>query len=208
MLYAQSSVLGQENPAFDGDSGVTQIAAAFNTEEKNGPPDLVSTIVRNPTITLPLYEISLNGNHNTDKQSGPKQKNNNNNDKGNYLDGDGKKNAKSMDEGEGGDDDDDEDGEDTRCGLGCCSPEWIQSYATKRTFMVIFSLLGVIQGMTWSYFTATITSLEKRFKISSQTAGKNMKHEMTRHDRFLFGILPVKNCMQTKMVRVLQKKIN
>jgi hypothetical protein len=58
-----------------------------------------------------------------------------------------------------------------RCGIGCFSPSWIQKLATKQAFMIVFSLLAIIQSMSWSYFTATITTLEKRFKISSQTAG-------------------------------------
>lgn len=59
-----------------------------------------------------------------------------------------------------------------RCGLGgCFSPEWLQVLASKKAFMVVFSFLAVIQGMTWAYFTATITTLEKRFKITSQTMG-------------------------------------
>jgi hypothetical protein len=64
------------------------------------------------------------------------------------------------------------DSDSTRCGIGCFKPSWIQMFATKRAFMLVFSVLAVIQGMSWAYFTATITTLEKRFKISSQTAGK------------------------------------
>jgi len=66
---------------------------------------------------------------------------------------------------------DDETDVDYQCGIGAFKPQWIQKFATKKAFMVVFTLLGVIQGMTWSYFTATISTLEKRFKISSQTAG-------------------------------------
>jgi hypothetical protein len=73
-----------------------------------------------------------------------------------------KKNLDTFDDGE----------DDYSCGFGPFRPEWIQRFATKKAFMVVFTLLGVIQGMTWSYFTATISTLEKRFKISSQTAGK------------------------------------
>ncbi|ODN05136.1 Solute carrier organic anion transporter family member 1C1 [Orchesella cincta] len=57
------------------------------------------------------------------------------------------------------------------CGIGPFQPEWIQKFASKKAFMVVFSLLAIVQSMCWSYFTATITTLEKRFKISSQTAG-------------------------------------
>ncbi|CAG7725964.1 unnamed protein product [Allacma fusca] len=61
--------------------------------------------------------------------------------------------------------------EDTLCGFACFRPKWMQKFANKTTFMVIFSLLAVIQGMGWSYMTGTITTIQKRFKISSQTTG-------------------------------------
>jgi len=44
----------------------------------------------------------------------------------------------------------DENGFDTRCGLAGFSPEWLQTYATKRTFIAVFTILGFIQGMSWS----------------------------------------------------------
>lgn len=62
--------------------------------------------------------------------------------------------------------------EDNLCGFGGFHPQWMQRFASKKAFMVVFSILAIIQSMCWSYFTATITTLEKRFKISSQTAGK------------------------------------
>lgn len=68
--------------------------------------------------------------------------------------------------------DNDEEEEGNFCGIGSWRPDWLQKFASKKAFMVVFSLLAIIQSMCWSYFTATITTLEKRFKISSQTAGK------------------------------------
>jgi len=68
--------------------------------------------------------------------------------------------------------------EPERCGIGCCSPNWIQRMATRQAFMMVFSILAIVQGMSWSYFTATITTLEKRFKISSQTAGNDERAEI------------------------------
>jgi len=45
--------------------------------------------------------------------------------------------------------------ETTRCGFGCFSPEWLQVFASKKAFMVVFALLAVIQGSSWAYFSAT-----------------------------------------------------
>ncbi|ODM96224.1 Solute carrier organic anion transporter family member 1C1, partial [Orchesella cincta] len=153
---------GQDNPAFDPEPK--------STTGKKNEPDLVSALVHNPSISLPLYEISLNGKNKaisaTDNSTLDANDESN---RDHYLNG---KTGKNSDAENGLDDEEDEDdNKDMRCGLGCFSPEWIQPYATKPVFMVVFTLLGVIQGMSWSYFTATITTLEKRFKISSQTAG-------------------------------------
>lgn len=65
--------------------------------------------------------------------------------------------------------------EEFLCGIGPFKPEWMQKFASKKAFMLVFSLLAIIQSMCWAYFTATITTLEKRFKISSQTAGEKNK---------------------------------
>jgi hypothetical protein len=47
-----------------------------------------------------------------------------------------------------------EEAEEIRCGLGSCfSPQSLQFLASKKAFMFVFSLLAVIQGMTWAYFT-------------------------------------------------------
>ncbi|CAL8072089.1 unnamed protein product [Orchesella dallaii] len=159
------SIHGQDNPAFDPEPK--------STTEKSNEPDLVSALVHNPSISLPLYEISLNGKNKaileTDNSTSDENGDSTILNRDIYQNGSVGKNGDA--ENGSNTDDDEENHKDMRCGLGCFSPEWIQSYATKRVFMVVFTLLGVIQGMTWSYFTATITTLEKRFKISSQTAG-------------------------------------
>lgn len=42
----------------------------------------------------------------------------------------------------------------------------------KSLFMLTFSILAIIQGMSYTYFSATLTTLEKRLKISSKTASE------------------------------------
>ena len=66
----------------------------------------------------------------------------------------------------------DEHDEDTQCGFAFCRPACMQRFANKTYFMVVFSLLAVVQSMGWSYMTGTITTIQKRFKISSQTTGE------------------------------------
>jgi hypothetical protein len=58
------------------------------------------------------------------------------------------------------------------CGLGpCFRPAWLQKFATPRFFLIVYGLLGTIQAMAYVYFVATLTTLEKRFKIPSKTTG-------------------------------------
>jgi len=64
------------------------------------------------------------------------------------------------------------DKEEMRRQLGPWSPKFVKSCATKFLFMLVFSLLAIVQGSSFTYFSATITTLEKRLKISSETASE------------------------------------
>ncbi|XP_037958813.1 solute carrier organic anion transporter family member 74D-like [Teleopsis dalmanni] len=57
------------------------------------------------------------------------------------------------------------------CGLASWHPLWMQKYATTKMFMAVYGLLGTIQAMSYMYFIVTLTTIEKRFKIPSQTTG-------------------------------------
>lgn len=58
------------------------------------------------------------------------------------------------------------------CGIFGVSPKWLQRYVTQRCFLVVYGLLGTIQAMSSLYFVVTLTTIEKRFKIPSQTTGE------------------------------------
>ncbi|XP_011185747.2 solute carrier organic anion transporter family member 74D [Zeugodacus cucurbitae] len=60
---------------------------------------------------------------------------------------------------------------DYLCGLAKWHPAWMQRYATTKSFMIVYGLLGTIQAMSYMYFVVTLTTIEKRFKIPSQTTG-------------------------------------
>ncbi|XP_017464094.1 PREDICTED: solute carrier organic anion transporter family member 4C1 isoform X2 [Rhagoletis zephyria] len=60
---------------------------------------------------------------------------------------------------------------DHLCGLTWWHPAWMQRYATTKSFMAVYGLLGTIQAMSYMYFVVTLTTIEKRFKIPSQTTG-------------------------------------
>lgn len=69
------------------------------------------------------------------------------------------------------DGDSDSDDEDLRCGLGVCSPQWMQVFASKQAFLVTFCITWVLQGMYYTYFVSVITTIEKLFQIQSKTTG-------------------------------------
>lgn len=64
-----------------------------------------------------------------------------------------------------------EDDEDIRCGLGPFQGEWLQKFASKKSYLLTYSFLGIFQAMFVSYSIATLTTLEKQFKLKSQTTG-------------------------------------
>ncbi|XP_015111744.1 solute carrier organic anion transporter family member 4C1 [Diachasma alloeum] len=59
----------------------------------------------------------------------------------------------------------------TNCGLCGIYPKWLQKRATPHTFILVYGFLGLVQAMAFVYMLVTLTTLEKRFKIPSQTTG-------------------------------------
>ncbi|XP_054274192.1 solute carrier organic anion transporter family member 74D-like isoform X1 [Macrosteles quadrilineatus] len=57
------------------------------------------------------------------------------------------------------------------CGILGFYPQWLQFFASKKTYVILFGLVGLNQLAIGSYAVATITTLEKRFKIQSLTSG-------------------------------------
>lgn len=62
--------------------------------------------------------------------------------------------------------------EDTTCGIWCIRGSFLQRFANKKIYVLLYGLLGCFNSATYAYFNGTITSLEKRFKIPSRTTGK------------------------------------
>lgn len=58
-----------------------------------------------------------------------------------------------------------------RCGVSCWRPNWLRKFANTRWFMIVYGLLGTVQATSYLYFVVTLTTIEKRFKIPSQTTG-------------------------------------
>ena len=69
--------------------------------------------------------------------------------------------------------------EETRCGLGPFDGAWLQKLATKKSYLLVYSFLGFFQAMFFSYSMATLTTVEKQFKLKSQTMGKLFRQKST-----------------------------
>ncbi|XP_063599263.1 solute carrier organic anion transporter family member 74D-like [Penaeus indicus] len=62
--------------------------------------------------------------------------------------------------------------EELKCGLGpCCTPVWLQKYASKQMFLFVFCLTSVLQGMYYTYVVSILTTIEKLFQLQSKTTG-------------------------------------
>ncbi|CAO1337195.1 unnamed protein product [Diamesa serratosioi] len=61
---------------------------------------------------------------------------------------------------------------DNLCGFSWCGyPNFLQKFATTRTYIIVYGILGTFQAMGYVYFAITLQTIEKRFKIPSQTTG-------------------------------------
>ncbi|XP_069675275.1 solute carrier organic anion transporter family member 74D-like [Periplaneta americana] len=61
--------------------------------------------------------------------------------------------------------------QETRCGIAGYQPKWLQKLASKKTYVLVYGLIGMFDFAIGSYFVATISTIEKRFKIPSRTSG-------------------------------------
>ncbi|XP_018325614.1 solute carrier organic anion transporter family member 3A1 [Agrilus planipennis] len=60
---------------------------------------------------------------------------------------------------------------EAECGLGPCAPHWLQMFASKQMFLIVFCITWVLQGMYHTYFVSVITTIEKLFQIQSKITG-------------------------------------
>lgn len=57
------------------------------------------------------------------------------------------------------------------CGMLNWNPRWLQSMANKQTFLGVFCLASVLQGIYYTYFVSVLTTIEKLYQIPSRTTG-------------------------------------
>lgn len=61
--------------------------------------------------------------------------------------------------------------EDTTCGLWCIQSPFLQRFANKKAYALLYGVLGSVFSASYAYSNATITTIEKRFKIPSRNTG-------------------------------------
>ena len=72
------------------------------------------------------------------------------------------------------------------CGLGSWRPAFLQPLASKKVYMFIYGALGIIQGMFFTYLSATLSTLEKQFGIKSKEAAYLMSGNEISQILFMF----------------------
>lgn len=61
--------------------------------------------------------------------------------------------------------------ENTRCGIGPCHGPYLQILAHPATYLVVSSLVALVQGVYFTYSNATLSTVEKRFGLNSRISG-------------------------------------
>lgn len=68
--------------------------------------------------------------------------------------------------------DDDDEEEALRFGWGGCAPDCLQPpMLSQRTFLLVFVVTCVLQGMYYTYVVSVLTTIEKLFQFPSKTTG-------------------------------------
>ena len=67
-----------------------------------------------------------------------------------------------------------DDDEDTKCGIGPFQGDWLQKFANKQSYIIVYSIIGTFQSMFFTYFVAVLTTIEKQFRFKSRTTGKSV----------------------------------
>ena len=61
--------------------------------------------------------------------------------------------------------------DDYKCGFMGWKPKCMQIFANANAFVVLFSILGILQGAMFTYMIGIISTLEKRFAFETKVSG-------------------------------------
>ncbi len=77
---------------------------------------------------------------------------------------------------------------ETTCGLGSWRPAFLQPLASKKVYMFFYGALGIVQGMFFTYLSATLSTLERQFGIKSKEAAYMMSGNEISQILFAFAM--------------------
>lgn len=64
--------------------------------------------------------------------------------------------------------------EDTTCGIGPLRNKWLQYLALKEVYLLVYCCVGITTGMFFTYSVSVISTVEKRFKLTSKQTGSTL----------------------------------
>jgi len=75
---------------------------------------------------------------------------------------------------------------ETQCGLGPWRPKFLQFFASKKVYMFFYGVIGIIKGMQYTYLSAMLSTLERKFGIKSKETAYLMSGNEIAQILFLF----------------------
>ena len=88
---------------------------------------------------------------------------------------------------------------ETTCGLWDWRPQCLQRLASKKVYMFFYGSLGIIQGMFFTYLSATLSTIERKFGIKSKEAAYLMSGNEISQIFFVFAMpfmIKVRCCIE------------
>ena len=74
------------------------------------------------------------------------------------------------------------------CGLGLWRPSFLQPLASKKVYLFFYGCLGIIQGMFFSYLSASLSTIEQVFGIRSRDTALMMAGNEISQILFIFAM--------------------
>merc|ERR1719244_2275084 len=75
---------------------------------------------------------------------------------------------------------------ETLCGLGAWRPKFLQFLASKKVYMFFYGMIGIIKGMQYTYLSAMLSTIEKKFGIKSKETAYLMSGNEIAQILFIF----------------------
>jgi hypothetical protein len=66
------------------------------------------------------------------------------------------------------------------CGLFSWRPQCLQRFATPTSFMIVFSIFGIVSSAIFAYLTVVLSTIEKRFGLKVE------RREICAQKQFVF----------------------